>query len=235
MNGRVLVACSSRDRPEYLEKMIASVTKTSTVADVAVYIDDDQKDKYVGVKGKYRMFCGYRMWPCKSLNLIVKAMPGYEAYGAATDDCEFISDGWDQWVLRAVDGFKSRIGVICPQTVNGYKKRMDFPWVSGNWLKVVGGLVPYETQHFYWDVGLQILGEQTQIIYATEQEFGLSHDEQFPAAEQPKEGKSSAEPTTDYGRRVLYAYSDGKETCRFLAIDRHAMLDKINKAIEEGV
>ena len=234
MNGRVLVVCASRSRPERLEQMIESVANTSTLADVAVYIDEDQVDDYKNVKGRYRVFSGLRVWPCKSIDFLVNDMPGYEAYGAATDDCRFVTPGWDQWVLDTAKSFKSGIGAIAPQTVGGVDRRMDFPWLTGKWIQAWGRFVPFDTQHFYWDVALQLVGEETQIAFATEQEFAIEHDEMYPIPENPKPDTNRNEPITDYGRRVLYAYADAKETCRWIALERRHMVAKIKAAIEEG-
>ena len=212
--------------------MIDSVADTTTNADIAVYIDDDQIKDYQAVRGKYRVFSGMRLWPCKSLNLMVREMPGYAAYGAATDDSEFVSIGWDRWILS--HNFPGGLGAFCPQTIGGYTKRMDFPWVSGKWAEMFG-LVPLDAMQFYWDVAVQLVAEETCIVYGTESNFGIKHDEMFPSPEDRDPNDKSKEPVTDYGRRVLYVYADAKETCKWIALERQAMVQKIKDAIKEAV
>ena len=73
MNGRILVVCASRGRPTRLARMLDSVKKTSTLADVAVYIDEDQKDDYAYLADKCMMLVGDRIGQCASLNQIGRA------------------------------------------------------------------------------------------------------------------------------------------------------------------
>jgi hypothetical protein len=234
VNGRVLVMCASRNRPESIARMIESVVETSSVADVAVYIDKDQRAEYESLAGlPCDVFCGDRMFQCRSLNLLAERNPGYEAYGAATDDCLFVSKGWDQWVIEQSGGFRANVGSMVPQTVGGYKKRMDFPWLTGRWVEVVGKFVPTDTRHFYWDVALQVLGEQTQIAYADESSFGIRHEEMLPTREEPV-AEDADGPTTDFGIRLFNVYADAKEVCGWMATEKDSVLERIRSSIEEG-
>ena len=236
MNGRVLVMCATRSRPQELQKMIDSVARTTTQADVAFYVDEDQRDQYAGTKGRYRAFMGPRKGPCASLNIMANDMRGYDAYGAMTDDGIFETPGWDRWVIKTAAEFKSGIGAIAPQTVGGVTERMDFPWLTGKWIEAAGSFVPplMDTYHFSWDVGLQLVGESTQIKFARESEFAISHAEMHPPRTFPGELGVLPEPQTDYGIRVLYAFADGKEVCRWIAVDMRHMIKTLKDAIAEG-
>lgn len=235
MNGRVLVMCASRGRPEALQRMLDSARVTSSTADIIVYVDDDQKDLYAGVRGRYRVASGRRLGPCASLNALAKLMPDYEAYGAMTDDCTFETVGWDQWVLKTAASFKAGIGAIAPKTVEGDEDRMDFPWLTNRWVEVLGKFVPVKTYHFFWDVVLQVMGEQTQIAFAKEDEFLIRHEDMVPSPEALDESTAGGfEPTTEYGRRVVFSYSDAKESLRWIARKMKPEVAKLRAAIAEG-
>lgn len=234
MNGRVLIMCASRGRPDYLQRMLDSAAATTTVSDVAVYIDEDQKEAYSGVRGKYRAVSGRRLGPCMSLNALAKLLPGYEAYGAMTDDATFETPGWDSWVLKTVAGFRGEIGVIAPKTDGGDEERMDFPWVTGRWVEIMDRFVPVKTYHFFWDVALQLMGEQTQIRFARRDEFLISHEDICPEPDAPDDSTMDAEPTTEYGRRVVFTYSDAKETLRWVARKMKPEILKLKTAIAEA-
>src|SRR5258706_5113248 len=178
MNGRLLVCIASRDRNLALERAIQSILKTSTQADIAIYIDEDQIGLYgdlLNPPQQVKFVIGPRVGACESLNHLVAQHPGYSAYGAAVDDCEFVSPGWDQWVLAELEKMPKGIGLLSPKIPGS--QRMDFPWASGAWIKLVGYLVPPKIHHFYWDVALEILGEQTHISRADESQFLIVHDD----------------------------------------------------------
>ena len=226
MNGRVLVMCASRGRPERLAEMIESAENTSTHADIAVYVDEDQSADYAQVPGKYRLFTGPRVGQCWGLNHIAKEMPGYEAYGAATDDSRFLTPGWDQWVLRTASGFKGGIGVLAPYW-DKECNRMDFPWATAKWVETAGSFTCLKTYHSYWDVALQILGEATQCAFAGHDDFSMWHAELRP-------GDAKEKQLNDVGRLVhllYHVHNDARITCVWLAREKQAMIEKLRAAI----
>ncbi|HLC20937.1 MAG TPA: hypothetical protein VJM10_02360 [Candidatus Methylomirabilis sp.] len=187
--GKVLVVCATRDRPYKLGDLIRSLLDTSEKADLAIYIDDDQDALYpLDVPDRVRRHVGPRVGPCVSLNELVKAHPGYEAYGAATDDSTFATPGWDQWVLAQVDKFPGRVGVMSPfhraptPVMFSYvrphiRTRMDFPWATRRWIEALGWFTHPDTYSFYWDVIVEVLGIAAGVIaYASEKEFEMDHD-----------------------------------------------------------
>lgn len=220
MNGRVLVMCASRERPDSLVRMVSSVKSTSDNADVVVYLDDDDRYNYPKTIPGATVVVGPRHGQCTSLNSIAHHNPGYSAYGAATDDCIFETPGWDEWVLGRASGFPAGIGAISPYCE--LYGRMDFPWVTGEWLKVAGRFVPMNVRHFYWDVALELVGEDIGISYATQQEFHVSHEGIIPPKDEgPITGDSM------YNHRVLDSHRDSREVCRWLALDRKGFIKKM--------
>ena len=179
MNGKVLVVCASRGRPEQLERMLASLRQTSSQADVAVYLDHDDQGKYPDPlpHGAIRAY-GQRIGQCRSLNALVARMTGYLAYGAATDDSQFLSPGWDQWVLSATEKF-SGPGAMSPYHEGrpSMQPRMDFPWVTAGWIKALGWFAYPHTRSFYWDVIIEALALATgRMVYAPKESFSMGHD-----------------------------------------------------------
>jgi hypothetical protein len=172
VKGRLLVMCASRDRPEALAEMIHSVKSTSQHADIAVYVDDDQRELYAGISG-VRFVVGPRIGPCKSLNCLYSACPEYDAYGAATDDCLFTTPNWDRWVLA--QRFKRGIGALAPY-LPGQIRRMDFPWATRALIQQLGFFAYPVLYHFYWDVILEMLCEDRCIVEASESEFSIAHE-----------------------------------------------------------
>lgn len=228
---RVLVVCASRERDELLLDMEKSFYATSTVADLAIYLDDDRATAADLLDPRTKVIVGPRIGPCGGLNKLVASNPGYVAYGAATDDSEFRTPGWDKWVIRAAKSLPAGIGCISPLTygIAGGKAegivagRMDFPWVTAGWLKVVGAFcIPDLIHHYYWDVALELLGEVVGICYAKEDEFVMFHhgvfsgqiggDEDFP---------------TGVGVMAYWAHADARTMCIWAAYDRRRLLKRL--------
>lgn len=170
----VLVLCPSRDNPEGAERAFRSMVDTSEEPTMVLCIDDDQRGEYSGLSHpRLRIHSGPRTDIVGSINATIVDEPGYGVYGMMTDDAVFKSGGWDSWVEGVVDSFPGRLGVVSPHHNGG--PFVNFPYVSREWIDRVGWFACPETVHFCWDTVLEMLGEATQIRYATEQEFGLHH------------------------------------------------------------
>lgn len=169
--------CPSRGRPEPLMGMIESVTRTAPLADVAVYLDQDNRDAYPEDLGRnVKLTVGPRIGPTSSFNMLVRENPGYDAYGAATDDSSFGRPGWDRWVLEKTAEFGARIGAMSPYVPDS--ERMDFPWVTREWINALGYFAYAGCHHFCWDVCVEILGQSSQIAYAGPADFMMHHHEE---------------------------------------------------------
>lgn len=223
---RVLVVCASRDRVHSLGEMVESVRRTSKNADVAIYVDDDQKSEYPTDWPRNAFLTyGPQVGPVASLNELVHRFPGYAAYGAATDDSLFVTPDWDQWVLKTADSFKAKIGAIAPyhESFNAItdrpsltarrQTRMDFPWATRKWIEAVGWLACPSCYHFYWDVVVELMGEMTQIAYAGPRDFEMTH----------------AMATTMNEEKIKL---DAKQAIIYVAFERRAMVERIREAID---
>jgi len=207
--------------------MVQSVERTADNADIVVYVDDDQVADYENLPGDFKMVVGPRVGQCRSLNHIWRKCPGYEAYGAATDDCLFETPGWDSWVLQAKHAFKGGIGLIAPFS-SSKVPRMDFPWATAEWVDVMGSFCMLDTHHSYWDVALQLVGEATQMAFAGPEEFKVWH-EALPT------GDMQDASLTDVGKlmyQIYHIHNDARSVAMWAALGRHEAIDKIKAAIE---
>lgn len=176
--SKLLVAIASRGRPRLLQRAVDTIRATAHgEVRVAVYIDNDEEKLYGRLRGAVVHF-GERVGPVASLNKLVDCNPGYEAYGAATDDCEFLTPGWDQWVSETAKSFRGGVGVMGPYVPES-PGSLDFPWVTAQWYRALGYFGYRHFFHNYWDVALQILGDQVRSIRrAMGDQFLIQHLEQ---------------------------------------------------------
>lgn len=223
--NRILAMCPSRSRPKSLNTMIDSLYRTSSKADIAVYIDDDQAEMYAGTDARAMAGVGPRHGLCMALNSMVCKYPGYLAYGLVTDDSTFESPGWDRWVTKTSGGFRNGIGAIAPWCQ--LDKRMDFPWFTSKWIEVVGEFCPLRTEHFFWDLAMEIVGDHTAIRYATRDEFEMRHyDEQDIGSPEDRHGMGTA------GRlRSFRVHQDARFACAWLSLNRRALIARLQEAI----
>lgn len=167
----VLVVVASRNRAGSLNRMLASVARTSK-AEVAIYADEDQRDFYAAF-ATHRLTVGPRIGPVASLNALVRNNPGFDVYAAATDDCEFETPGWDDWLLE--QKFPGGIGAMAPY-VEGSPGALDFPAVTSRWIEAIGHLGHPGFRHFYWDLAIQVAAEHCGCCRRAEaHEFSVRH------------------------------------------------------------
>lgn len=179
--SRIGVLVPTRDRPEELRGLIASLRATSTRADALVYVDDDQRDLYLDIEQKEMLSCdgrvifhhGSRVGPVASFNALVSANPGYSVYGAATDDSRFLTTGWDKWVVETARGFTGGIGAISPHLPG--IRYMSFPYLTRRWIAVCGWFAYPPAYHFCWDTIIELIAEPVGLVYAPADEFSVSH------------------------------------------------------------
>ena len=176
--SRVAVLIPSRGRPESLKGSIQSVLDTASVADVHCWIDSDQQADYEAIQANFAgnprvtFVFGDRVGPVAAANELVRLSPGYKAYGLITDDTQMVTWGWDAWVLFALESMP--LAVISPRHNLG--EHVDMPFVSAEWLKIVGWLACPVFYHFCWPILIGLIGEQTAIVHAPEWGFSIHHD-----------------------------------------------------------
>ncbi len=213
---RVLVVLASRDRNYALNRMLESAFRTSSQADIAVYIDDDQRSDYEAtllIDPRISYVYGPRIGPVASMNQLVRERPGYVAYGSSTDDSEFLTKNWDQWVLKTAREFPHGIGIMSPKLATS--ERMDYPWATAKWIETLGWFAWPGAHHFYWDILVELLGEAVGAIrYATAEEFAMIHDNV---------------PCDDYGLKCV---TDARNIVPVIGIERPQMIAKLKAAMQ---
>ena len=222
----VLATCASRGRPNCLREMLDSFIKTSTHAHLAVRLDDDQADMYDDVRQRYDdrvlWFSGNRIGHCPSIVELSNKLFGYEGYGLATDDCLFLTQGWDDWAIKTARSFPEGIGAFAP--FFGLYGRMDFPWVTNGWINAIG-YIPNDSKFYYFDIVTQILAEQIdRLALAREDEFAMSH-----LSVLGEEGSTNHEK--DANDKTMAAFIDGRNTAYWLQDGRRNALGKLREAM----
>ena len=180
-NGTVAVLIPSRNRPGQLEEAIRSVRDTSE-AHVLVYIDDDQHELYAELRneeanrshGRTGFTEGPRVDTVAALNTLVERFPDYSAYGVLTDNSVMKTAHWDSWLLETLDCFPGRLGVLSP--FHNCGPYVDQPFVSREWIDVVGWYACPEFKHYAWPLVTGVIGGQTAIIHCREDQFAVFHD-----------------------------------------------------------
>jgi hypothetical protein len=182
MMNRIAVLIPSRDRPEKLLKACRSVLATSNLADVLVYVDEDQRELYesgltgAGFGPRVKALYAARIGPVAAANSLVDENPSYAAYGLITDDTTIKTEtwGWDAWLLETLDFFPRRLAVVSPRHNLG--EHVDMPFVSWEWIDCVGWYACPEFYHYCWPILTGLIGEMTAIVHAPEQSFAIHHE-----------------------------------------------------------
>jgi hypothetical protein len=199
--------------------MVRTMIKTSTRARALGYVDDDQRELYEaglkiefpqGVPPEILMTYGPRIGPVASCNAMVGKLPGMRIYGMVPDDAEFRTKGWDEWLVGAIDSLPKRLGVV--SAAHNYGSYVNFPWVSAEWINLLGWYFYPKNFHFCCDTILELLGEATRIIYAQPDEFLMFH-----------QGQATINPE---------AYADATNTfLHWVVNERRQLLEKIRGAM----
>src|SRR5262249_37332382 len=96
-------------------------------------------------------------------------------YGMIPDDSLFLSAQWDRYLIDAFEHMKGRIGVVSAAHSGG--DYVNYPWVSREWIEVVGWYYYAPNFHHCGDSILEILGECTgTMVYAPAAKFFMHHD-----------------------------------------------------------
>jgi hypothetical protein len=186
MSGRVLTICPSRDRPGPLKRLIASFLKTSTHAKLVVVIDSDQQEMYserdYGERVSFLVKDPPKAGPISCYNAVWSSTPA-EVYGALLDDCEFETDGWDDYCLEARYRFPGKVGLISPWTnvkdpsgvVTEEMDYVQFMFITREWGGALGYFAYPKCIHYCWDTVLEVLADSTSIERVPKEKFTISH------------------------------------------------------------
>lgn len=175
MNDRIAVLCPSRDRPDAAMNAYRSMLRTSSRTDMILCVDSDQEGMYSHLTGeRLLMSVQPRNSIVSALNSAASTFSGYVTYGLMVDDAEYTVPGWDEWVERTVSSFPARLGVVSAHHNAG--SFVNFPYVSRQWIDLVGWYACTETNRFCWDTVMEMLGEATRIEYAGPEVFHIEHE-----------------------------------------------------------
>jgi len=184
--GRVLTICPSRDRPGPLKRLIESFLRTSTHAELVVVIDEDQTELYgnpvSGGRVRYVVQSPAKSGPIICYNSIWSSTPA-EVYGALLDDCEFLTDGWDDYCLEARDRFPGKVGLISPWSnvkdpngvVTDEMDYVQFMFITREWGGALGYFAYPKCIHYCWDTVLEVLADSTCIERVPREKFSICH------------------------------------------------------------
>lgn len=170
----VAVLCPTRSRPGQFSELVRSVAETSS-AQVIAYVDEDQREMYRGLQSeRCILHVGPQVGPVASANALVTAYSDHEAYGLITDDSTVIIPGWDQWLMESLTAFPNRIAVVSPYHNHG--NHVDMPFVSKEWIEVVGWYAYPKAFHYCWPIITGLIGEMSAIVHAPMQRFAIQHE-----------------------------------------------------------
>lgn len=214
---RILVVCPTRDRPHPAMVLAESIRQTSTLARVAFYIDEDQKDLYAPVVERYPesiFHYGPRIGPVASDNVIADTYRSFSIYGVGIDDARFTTPGWDEYLIEQIESFPNRIGVVSASHWEN-PTFVNFAYVSREWIDTLGWLAYPKAYHRVWDSVLQILGEGTNLVYARRDQFRVEHD-------------------LDYASNYETYLSDCEKFLMFCVIEKNPLIEKLRKVMNEA-
>ncbi len=181
-SGRIAVLCPSRDRPAGFVNLAESIASTTNRADLVGYVDEDQEELYglscsrarPELRSRMSVHIGPKVGPVAAANALVKAFPGYDAYGLIPDDAVLTAQQWAEWCLDVAAFFPNRVGVISPAHNQG--PHVDMPFVTKEWIKATGWFAVPIAYHYAWPLVTALIGEMTAIVHAPKDRFHVSHD-----------------------------------------------------------
>jgi hypothetical protein len=176
---KIAVLCPTRDRPEKFRRLWQSVMDTTSDKSTVVlaYIDDDQIELYREHLPPHGFIAivGPRVGPVAACNAIVERYHDhFDIFGILTDDCEVTVPGWDKYLAEVMEMFPKRLVVVSP--FHNCGDHVDMPFVSKEWIDVVGWYACPDVYHYCWPIVTGLIGEMTAICHCPMQRFALKHD-----------------------------------------------------------
>jgi hypothetical protein len=103
---KLLTICPSRNRPDKLARMLESFYATRSIAEIVVYISDDdpQLEENKKVLKDIPHIIGPRRTLVKALNYIAcELYPGIEYYQEINDDHVYHTKSWDEALIGVIE------------------------------------------------------------------------------------------------------------------------------------
>jgi len=182
----IAVLCPTRDRPEKLRRLVQSILDTSVKVHVLAWIDDDQYNLYSSLPWakkfsdpydptvRIHFHYGHRCSVVEAMNNLAQLHREFRVYGMMPDDAMMKTPGWDRWMLAKFDAFPNDVGVVSPH--HNYGDYIDMPFLSRAWIDAIGYFAYPHMFHYAWTLATGLLGEATNIVYATKDEMTILHD-----------------------------------------------------------
>ncbi len=186
-NKRLLVMCSSKNRPHLLKEMIWSFLATrSDGTYLVIYISETDKKKveYLKLVDYFENFHLNLLNPkqnfikfifgedrgnmVKVLNYLFETNPGYEYYSDINDDHIYRTLHWDDRLIKAIEE-KGGWGIACGRDLVNSSwydyQRPSAPVVSSNILNYLGYWMPPEFERIGCDDVHKEIGLITNLIH----------------------------------------------------------------------
>ena len=153
----------TRKRPEMAQRCIDSFRETKTLdsTDLILVVDDDD-DSYPDDIGCDRITLTRGTLVTAVNGAAAFLAPHYDALFLAADDLMFVTQGWDEVMLAALEDLGGT-GIVMPDG----KRRYDVPehpLISSDWVTELGHFAEPALGHFYVDNVWAELGKRTGLI-----------------------------------------------------------------------
>lgn len=156
---RIAILTPTRGRPDNFSEFVQSVVDRAKNPDrvrVFGYVDSNdmtriQYQRFAENNRNVTVIVGPQVGVGKAWNKLWEVCPEAAIYGMGNDDLIYVTSGWDDQVVEAIDRFDDRI-VCCwfDDGING-AEHCAFPFVSRGWTKAVGAFTPECFQFFRHD------------------------------------------------------------------------------------
>lgn len=176
----VHVICPTRGRQFKAGRMVKSFTDTSSQAIMTLIPDEDEAEMYQHLAGeRVRVKPQVGRGPLKSVNDAVFSTKA-AVHGLVTDDSEFTTPGWDDYVMRCLDSFPEGVGVVSPYHNHG--RHVDMAFATTPFVETLGWFIPvglyFQLYHWCWPTVLAVLAEATDprcLVHALQSDFYIRH------------------------------------------------------------
>ena len=161
----LVVLVPSRNRPENIAELIKSLDETETESDLIVIIDDDepQTDAYLQLGCDVLMVEKNGKGMAKPLNFAARHYANkYRHFAFLGDDHRPRTKNWDVHFINALDELGT--GLVYGNDLLQGKNLATAVAMTGDIVKLLGGMVPPDMIHLYLDNFWMQLGQDLNAI-----------------------------------------------------------------------